>query len=934
LKVAESVIATPPYRRCRILTEEGMITSKLLEAYLACPTKCYLQLIGEKCSENNFAAWYQAQTVSYIRAGVKRLEASGSLGSPPGQVEPSLLKKARWQFAFDQTFDVDDLSANIHAVLRSPTNRGSSDLVPIRFVHTNRPSRASKMAAAFDAIVLSKFSGQAINVATIIHGDAWITTKARVAAQTHDLTKAIEKLRALLAAAAPPDLILNRHCPECEFRDRCRKKAIETDDLSLLTGLTGNERARLNRKGIFTVSQLSHTFRPRRRPKRLAAQPEKYHHSLRALALREKKIHIIGKPQLPIHGTPIYFDVESLPDRDFYYLVGIRIEVDGRPTLHSFWANAPCDERAVWTDFLSVVSTVETPILIHYGNFESKFLKKMCDRYGSPPDGSTAAKAIASSFNLLKPIFATVYFPTYSNGLKENARFLGFEWSDTTANGQQSLVWRYLWEQCYDPNLREKLITYNMDDCAALGVVAQALNQLTDEPSKAGDPLSISSEVVRADAGRSPVPKWKPFKSPISDLETINLAAHWDYQRDRVFVRPVKARRQATPRAKKHPQTQRVQKTVLLNGPSACPRCGRKWHKSGRLQSRTVQDFIFGKDSIKRRIIKYEAQTRVCRSCGFEYGPDDLRLHGRHWGWNIVAYFVYSVIGLYIPQLTVQHSINRLFGCRLVRSSLNEFKIKASKLYSNTKAEILDRIIAGKLIHADETSANIKGRPAYVWVLTSLTDVVYILTESREGETVQKLLKEFRGVLVSDFYAAYESIECKQQKCLIHLMRDLNDEILNNPFDEEAKLVALRFSALLKPIVDTIDRRGLRAHFLRKHLREVERFYGFLDNGKFDSDAAAKLKNRFQKNRDKLFTFLRYDGVPWNNNNAEHAVKAFARLRTVVSGSSTKKGVDEYLTLLSVSQTCKYRGIDFLDFVRSGDRSITMFESRRRGLRH
>jgi hypothetical protein len=211
---------------------------------------------------------------------------------------------------------------------------------------------------------------------------------------------------------------------------------------------------------------------------------------------------------------------------------------------------------------------------------------------------------------------------------------------------------------------------------------------------------------------------------------------------------------------------------------------------------------------------------------------------------------------------------------------------------------------------------------------------VYILTESREGETVQKLLKEFRGVLVSDFYAAYESIECKQQKCLIHLMRDLNDEILNNPFDEEAKLVALRFSALLKPIVDTIDRRGLRAHFLRKHLREVERFYGFLDNGKFDSDAAAKLKNRFQKNRDKLFTFLRYDGVPWNNNNAEHAVKAFARLRTVVSGSSTKKGVDEYLTLLSVSQTCKYRGIDFLDFVRSGDRSITMFESRRRGLRH
>jgi Transposase IS66 family len=86
-----------------------------------------------------------------------------------------------------------------------------------------------------------------------------------------------------------------------------------------------------------------------------------------------------------------------------------------------------------------------------------------------------------------------------------------------------------------------------------------------------------------------------------------------------------------------------------------------------------------------------------------------------------------------------------------------------------------------------------------------------------------------------------------------------------------------------------------------------------------------KLKQRFEKNRDKLFTFLYYDAVPWNNNNAEHAIKAFARLRDVLAGSCTKKGIDEYLTLLSVSETCKYRGIDFLDFLRSGE---TDFETR------
>lgn len=113
----------------------------------------------------------------------------------------------------------------------------------------------------------------------------------------------------------PPDLVLNRHCPECEFRDRCRQKAIETDDLSLLAGMSAKERQKLRSKGIFTVTQLSYTFRPRRRPKRLRDKCEKYHHALEALAIREKKIHIVGSPELKIESTPVYLDVECLLDR-------------------------------------------------------------------------------------------------------------------------------------------------------------------------------------------------------------------------------------------------------------------------------------------------------------------------------------------------------------------------------------------------------------------------------------------------------------------------------------------------------------------------------------------------------------------------------------------------------------------------------------------
>jgi hypothetical protein len=95
----------------------------------------------------------------------------------------------------------------------------------------------------------------------------------------------------------------------------------------------------------------------------------------------------------------------------------------------------------------------------------------------------------------------------------------------------------------------------------------------------------------------------------------------------------------------------------------------------------------------------------------------------------------------------------------------------------------------------------------------------------------------------------------------------------------------------------------------------------------FKSEAAVKLRDRLQKNREKLFTFLSFDGVPWNNNNAEHAVKAFATLRKVIGGSSTEKGIREYLILLSICETCKYKGLDVLDFFRSREKNIDVFAS-------
>jgi hypothetical protein len=206
-----------------------------------------------------------------------------------------------------------------------------------------------------------------------------------------------------------------------------------------------------------------------------------------------------------------------------------------------------------------------------------------------------------------------------------------------------------------------------------------------------------------------------------------------------------------------------------------------------------------------------------------------------------------------------------------------------------------------------------------------MDDVIYVWSETREGRIAKEFLNDFRGVVVSDFYPVYDSLDCPQQKCLIHLMRDLNDDIRREPFNYEIKEVVHEFGALLKPIIDTIDRFGLKTHFLRKHKPAVARFYTNILHREYITELARAAQKRFKKNLDKLFTFLDYNGVPWNNNNAEHAIKAFADLRSVIDGMTTERGIREYLVLLSIKQTCVYREIDFLDFLRSGEMDIVNY---------
>jgi hypothetical protein len=98
----------------------------------------------------------------------------------------------------------------------------------------------------------------------------------------------------------------------------------------------------------------------------------------------------------------------------------------------------------------------------------------------------------------------------------------------------------------------------------------------------------------------------------------------------------------------------------------------------------------------------------------------------------------------------------------------------------------------------------------------------------------------------------------------------------------------------------------------------------------FRSAVARSYQERFTKYQSKLFCFLDYDGVPWNNNNAEHAVKRFTYLKAVIGGSSTPDSMQEYLVLLSISETLRRKGISFLRFLVSGSTDVDEVVGRRK----
>jgi transposase len=220
--------------------------------------------------------------------------------------------------------------------------------------------------------------------------------------------------------------------------------------------------------------------------------------------------------------------------------------------------------------------------------------------------------------------------------------------------------------------------------------------------------------------------------------------------------------------------------------------------------------------------------------------------------------------------------------------------------------------------YADETGWRTDGKNGYLWAITDPTHTLYHVDKSRGGKVIQKLLgKAFGGTLVSDFYSAYSTMDCKKQKCLTHLLRELTESAEKSPafatgsfFKPSKRLI--KQMLLLKGQWQTLGE--------QRYLGRVKRLENKLEElacADYAEANAKRIAKRMRKHQKELTAFLRDKELDGTNNAAERAIRPAVVARKISGGSRSKNGAAAWATLASLMRTANQQGKNVVGTIRS-----------------
>jgi transposase len=360
---------------------------------------------------------------------------------------------------------------------------------------------------------------------------------------------------------------------------------------------------------------------------------------------------------------------------------------------------------------------------------------------------------------------------------------------------------------------------------------------------------------------------------------------------------------------------ERIDRTVEHRAP-CCPDCGGSLKQCSQSRDRYVEDVPV---EVRVETVRHIIHRDWCPACRKAVEPvvtDALPNSSIGNGILVLSAWLHYALGNTISQILSVFNFHLQFT--MSQGGLVQMWHRLADILLVWYDEIAKDIQNAGVLHGDETGWRVNGKTHWLWCFTSKTATIFTIERSRAGPVVLEFIKDcFDGVFVSDFWYAYNVLTCVQQKCLVHLLREL--ERVWKYKDPGGDWPA--FSKKLKRLLrDAIRLRKSKeeletAPYQQRCERLEQRLQLILEHG-WSNKEAKRLLKRLIRHQGELLTFLHHAEVPFENNFGERSIRGAVIMRKNSFNNRSEKGASTQSVLMSVFFTIKQRGLNPVDTVK------------------
>ena len=313
------------------------------------------------------------------------------------------------------------------------------------------------------------------------------------------------------------------------------------------------------------------------------------------------------------------------------------------------------------------------------------------------------------------------------------------------------------------------------------------------------------------------------------------------------------------------------------------------------------------------RVERYAGRCRCCGTTTLAPLPEALE-PGTPFSLNIVALAMYLRFVHHVSYRRLSRLLLELFGLAISEGALDAAFQRGKPHFDAETSAILARLRRARIVCSDETGVRIDGHGCWNWVFQNDEVAIHVIRRSRGAGVVAEVMDGHRPTIwVSDLYGAQRGHAEAWQICLAHQLRDCRYAI-----EAGDTLFAPRMKALLlRAVVLARRHRHLAETTRREYRRRLEHALDAVIALIPTNQHGQRLRKRYGKLREHLFTFLDHPDVTADNNSSERELRPIATYRKVTGGFRSTWGANLYAAVRSVIGTAARRGIDAYQAIRA-----------------